>query len=333
MPPRRKLSNFDRARAVAWFQDGVTKREVARRLQVSISVIVRLIQRYTATGRVQERRRSGRPKKTNPREDRLIERQALQTRTASSSIIRRHVRVAANINISQQTIRNRLHGFNLRSRRPAVRPRLTPAHRAARRAFCRRHVTWTRHQWSQVLFSDESRFTMNHNDGRLRVWRRPGQHFIDAPVQEKVAFGAFSLHHRTPLYHVQGNLNGLRYRNGILRPLAVPTLQQIGPMAVYQDDNARPHRARVVNDFLQQSGVNRMEWPACSHDLNLIENLWDELDCKVRSNNPLPGMPNICSRCSRLSGRRSPPQGKGGQRLPAAVWRQQNGLAGLQPGS
>ena len=26
MPPRRKLSSFDRARAIAWFQDGVTKR-------------------------------------------------------------------------------------------------------------------------------------------------------------------------------------------------------------------------------------------------------------------------------------------------------------------
>ena len=59
-------------------------------------------------------------------------------------------------------------------------------------------------------------------------------------------------------------------------------------MAVYQDDNARPHRARVVNDYLQQSGVNRMEWPACSPDLNPTENLWDELDCKVRSNNPPP---------------------------------------------
>ena len=296
MPPRRKLSNFDRARAVAWFQDGVTKREVARRLQVSISVIVRLIQRYIATGRVQERRRSGRPKMTNPREDRLIERQALQIRTASSSIIRRHVRVAANINIIQQTIRNRLHGLNLRFRRPAVRPRLTPAHRTARCAFCRRHVRWTRHQWSQVLFSDESRFTMNHNDGRLRVWRRPGQRFIDATVQEKVAFGggsvmvwgAFSLHHRTPLYQVHGNLNGIQCRDEIRRPLAVPTLQQIGPMAVYQDDNARPHRARVVNDFLQQYGVNRMEWSACSPDLNPIENLWDELDRKVRSNNPPP---------------------------------------------
>ncbi|KAK7092059.1 hypothetical protein V1264_009665 [Littorina saxatilis] len=51
MPPRRKLNEFERGRAVAWFQDCVPKREVARRLHVSISVIVRLMQRFTATGR------------------------------------------------------------------------------------------------------------------------------------------------------------------------------------------------------------------------------------------------------------------------------------------
>ncbi|KAK7089507.1 hypothetical protein V1264_024527 [Littorina saxatilis] len=59
MPPRRKLNKFEKGRAVAWFQDGVPKREVARRLHVSVSVIVRLIQRFTATGRIQERRTLG----------------------------------------------------------------------------------------------------------------------------------------------------------------------------------------------------------------------------------------------------------------------------------
>ena len=154
---------------------------------------------------------------------------------------------------------------------------------------------------------------MNHNDGRLRVWRRPGQRFIDATVQEKVAFGggsvmvwgAFSLHHRTPLYHVQGNLNGLRYRDEILRPLAVPTLQQIGPMAVYQDDNARPHRARVVNDFLQQS-LASTKWSGqravpISTRLRTSGMSWI---ANSGATTPLPGMPNICSRCCRLSDRR-----------------------------
>ena len=34
--------------------------------------------------------------------------------------------------------------------------------------------------------------------------------------------------------------------------------------AIFQDDNARPHRARVVTDFFRQHNVNRMDWPPYS---------------------------------------------------------------------
>ncbi|XP_070203212.1 uncharacterized protein [Littorina saxatilis] len=114
------------------------------------------------------------PKKTTQREDRFIRRQALQQRGTTANITRGQLRVATNTNVSTKTIRKRLHGVGLRSRRPAVRPRLTAAHRQARLAFCHNRARWTRQQWADVLFSDESRFNLHHHDGRARVWRRSG---------------------------------------------------------------------------------------------------------------------------------------------------------------
>ena len=62
----------------------------------------------------------------------------------------------------------------------------------------------------------------------------------------------------------------VRYRDEILAPVAIPYLQNLGPNAILQDDNARPHRARIITEYLQNEGVERMEWPAVSPDLNPI---------------------------------------------------------------
>ena len=65
-----------------------------------------------------------------------------------------------------------------------------------------------------------------------------------------------------------------------------PALQAMGPGDILQDDNARPHRAPVVNDFLQQQQVAGIDWPARSPDLNPIEHLWDALGQLIRGNHP-----------------------------------------------
>ena len=48
--------------------------------------------------------------------------------------------------------------FNLKSYKPARKPRLTPVMEAKRLAFAKKHRDWTIQQWSKVLFSDESIF-------------------------------------------------------------------------------------------------------------------------------------------------------------------------------
>ena len=127
MVGRRKLSLLDRGRVVAWFQDGVAVREITRRLQVSPSVIVRLRQRLNATDQVQNRPRPGRPKTTTAREETATSpdkptRRGNPLQNASAGNCRRPPTPA-----SPHRPRGTAHAAQLRARRPAKWPKLTPA--------------------------------------------------------------------------------------------------------------------------------------------------------------------------------------------------------------
>jgi hypothetical protein len=56
----------------------------------------------------------------------------------------------------------------------------------------------------------------------------------------------------------------------------------------FQQDNARPHSARLTTAFLRQQGINTLPWPAFSSDLSPIEHLWDQLGRAVRQGHPQP---------------------------------------------
>ncbi|UYV66571.1 hypothetical protein LAZ67_4002132 [Cordylochernes scorpioides] len=63
-----------------------------------------------------------------------------------------------------------------------------------------------------------------------------------------------------------------RYVDDVLRPMTLPYLQGV-PNALYQQDNARPHTARISQQALQD--VQMLPWPPYSPDLSPIEHVWD----------------------------------------------------------
>ncbi|GFT93256.1 transposable element Tcb2 transposase [Trichonephila clavipes] len=97
-----------------------------------------------------------------------------------------------------------------------------------------------------------------------------------------LVYGGISIDGRTDLYIIRdGPLTARRYRDEILRPIVVLYAAAIGDDFILMEDNCGPRRATLVEDFDFEKGIVRMEWPACSTDMNTIEHVWNALGRRV----------------------------------------------------
>ncbi|GFV65203.1 transposable element Tcb2 transposase [Trichonephila clavipes] len=219
-------------RVIGRLESGQTQRSVADTVGVARSVVARMWNRFKETGNVRRRPGAGRPRATKSSYDRYIQLTARRNRTENATQLQRQFLLATGRRVSSQTARNRLHEGGLYARRPMVCIPLTPHHRAARRRWAAEHRDCEQHDWSQVLFTDESQFSLESDTRRSGALERDrGTRNNPAFVRERsqyrragwMVWGGISIGGRTDLHIIRnGTLTGRRYADEILRPYVIP---------------------------------------------------------------------------------------------------------------
>ncbi|GFW04372.1 transposable element Tc1 transposase [Trichonephila clavipes] len=199
-----------------------------------------------------------------------------------------HSTIRADAAIVPQTISRHLAEANLKSKHPFRAFPLTPEHCQQRLQRCQARSMWNVTDWQKVVFSDESRFVLGTDDYRVRVWRRSGERYNSPHIVLRhtahtagvMVWRAIAYDSRSTLIVMRGTLTGRRYVDDILRPYVGPSLNGL-PGAIFQQDNAGPHTARVALNFLRH--FLTLPWPARSPDLSPVVHVCDQLKRQMPS--------------------------------------------------
>ncbi|GFV31562.1 transposable element Tcb1 transposase [Trichonephila clavipes] len=154
---------------------------------------------------------------------------AKRNRRSTASDLSRQLSSDTGTTVSRQTVYRRLGHIGLYARRPVRSVPLTATHCRLRLIWSREHALWTPQQWSCVTFSDESRTDL----------------------------------------HVQSvTMTGHIYRDVILEQHVRLFRGTMDAEFLFMDDNARPHRANIVDECLQSEDITpRQPPPTCLPEL------------------------------------------------------------------
>lgn len=284
-----QLTLVERAAIVTLDGVGWTGQCIAQEIHCSENTVRLWLDRWRSTHSLADADRSGRPRCTTDAIDQEI---GLYSDAHVQALPRDIVR-ELELPVSARTVARRRLEIDLHTyvqRREHV---FTPWDLQRRIAFAEGYAHWTEADWRRVLWSDHTLFTLGH-EGREYVTRPPG-HACDAKYlgQENELQGAVwlwgcfcadGLGH-AELY--EGSLDARRYQS-ILALNLVKSAHTFWPRGQwwYQQDNASPHTAGTSRVWFHNHGVDVIDFPPWSSDLNPIEELWNDLKRRVYAHHP-----------------------------------------------